>query len=114
MALAAPSGNPVLCHQDLLFENMIRTASGIVVVDWEYARLADPAYDLAVFTTTYSVNDHQRKMLLDAYRSTDSGLPERILYYEKVYALIEILWWQIKGRRLDEQIQKLAGLLASD
>ncbi len=107
MALGVPAGESVVCHQDLLFENMILTTTGIVAVDWEYARMADPAYDLAVFTASYSVNVQQRNILFNAYQSSDTGLPERIAYFEKVYWLIEILWWRLKGRRMGDKINRL-------
>ncbi|MEO2173846.1 MAG: choline/ethanolamine kinase family protein [bacterium] len=101
------SAEPCVCHQDLLFENMIKTGAGIYAIDWEYARLADPAYDLAVFAGNYNLDEGQRKRLLGGYQSRDTELRTRIAYFEVVYALIEILWWQLKGRRLDNKIAKL-------
>ena len=111
--LPVPSAEPVVCHQDLLFENMIKTSQALFAVDWEYARLADPAYDLAVFTNSYNLDEAQRRLLLSAYQSEDPGLPARIAYFEKVYALIEILWWQLKGKRLDDKIATLCERLGT-
>ncbi|CAM3557472.1 Thiamine kinase [Vibrio aerogenes CECT 7868] len=37
-----------LCHFDLGMHNIIKTASGFKVIDWEYAALADPRLDLAM------------------------------------------------------------------
>lgn len=108
--LAVPSMDAtdrVLCHQDLTFENMIRTQKGIVTIDWEYASLSDPAFDLAVFTYTHNLDEKQRLQLLGHYDGNDANLSRRIRYFEMIYAMIEILWWQIRGHRLDAQIGKL-------
>lgn len=37
-----------LCHFDLGDYNLVRSAEGIKVIDWEYAGLADPRLDLAL------------------------------------------------------------------
>ena len=36
---------PVICHHDLVAENIIITESGPVLLDWEYAALGHPALD---------------------------------------------------------------------
>ena len=36
---------PVICHHDLVGENIIITESGPVLLDWEYAALGHPALD---------------------------------------------------------------------
>jgi thiamine kinase len=38
----------VLCHFDLGQYNLLQTANGIAIIDWEYAALADPRLDLAL------------------------------------------------------------------
>ncbi len=48
---SAPSIAPVelcLCHFDLAGYNLVRTATGIKAIDWEYATLADPRLDIAL------------------------------------------------------------------
>ncbi|MGJ7093834.1 phosphotransferase [Vibrio hannami] len=40
--------DPSLCHLDLGGYNIIRTESGIRVIDWEYSGVADPRMDLAM------------------------------------------------------------------
>ena len=112
--LAIPSmesENRVLCHQDLTLENMIRTEERIVTIDWEYASLSDPAFDLAVFTHSHELNDKQLLQLLIHYDGDEPGLPSRIHYFEMVYGMIEILWWQIRGNKLDNRITRLQSKL---
>jgi thiamine kinase len=112
--LAIPSmesGNRVLCHQDLTLENMIHTQERIVTIDWEYASLSDPAFDLAVFTHSHELDEKQLSQLLTHYDGNEPGLPSRIHYFEMVYGMIEILWWQIRGNRLENKITRLQSQL---
>ena len=112
--LSIPSIEPgirVLCHQDLTLENMIRTEERIVTIDWEYASLSDPAFDLAVFTHSHDLDEKQLLQLLTHYDGNEQGLPSRIRYFEMVYGMIEILWWQIRGNRLEKKITKLQSQL---
>jgi Predicted choline kinase involved in LPS biosynthesis len=39
------SWQPVLCHHDLIPENIIETDNGLVLLDWEYAGLGHPEFD---------------------------------------------------------------------
>jgi aminoglycoside phosphotransferase (APT) family kinase protein len=44
----ADAMSPVLAHGDLIQQNVLSTARGIVAVDWERAGVASPATDLAI------------------------------------------------------------------
>jgi thiamine kinase len=35
----------VICHHDLVPENIILTANGLILLDWEYAAMGHPALD---------------------------------------------------------------------
>jgi len=96
--LPAPQ-SPCLCHHDLLFENMIDAGDRLVAIDWEYARLGDPAFDIAVFVETYRLDTAEAACLLSAYDGDGDDLAIRIEYYRELYALIEILWWCIRDPR---------------
>lgn len=104
------------CHSDCLLPNMIALEHGLTIVDWEYAAAADPAYDLAVFSATYDLNQAQLRLLLSAYDPDSLLDAERLLprieYYEKYYRLIEILWWSIRHRPMKAQLESLAHSLA--
>jgi aminoglycoside phosphotransferase (APT) family kinase protein len=102
-----------LCHNDLLRENMIDTDRGLIAIDWEYGRLGDPAFDLAVFVRTYDLDDELTRQLLTAYG--DVSLRERVDAYRELYALIDILWWQIRDPSapdIDDRMRALAERLA--
>ena len=103
----------VLCHQDLTLENMIRTEERIVTIDWEYASLSDPAFDLAVFSYSHDLGERQLSQLLTHYDGNVPDLLPRIHYFEMIYGMLEILWWQIRGSRLENKITNLQNQLGS-
>jgi thiamine kinase len=106
--LPAPD-SPCLCHNDLLFENMIDAGDRLVAIDWEYARPGDPAFDIAVFVETYRLDTAEVACLLSAYDGDGGDLAVRIEHYRELYALIEILWWCIRdpGAAVDTMVATL-------
>ena len=61
------------CHNDLLNANFIRSPAGIRIVDWEYAGMGDPFFDLANFSVNHELTPDECEGLLEAYfgRVTD-------------------------------------------
>ncbi|MGE5265038.1 MAG: phosphotransferase [Acidobacteriota bacterium] len=57
---------PRPCHNDLLNENFLDDGT-ICILDWEYAGMGDPAFDLANFSVHHGFSDEQDRLLLDAY-----------------------------------------------
>ncbi len=55
------------CHNDLLNANFIRKDETIRIVDWEYAGMGDPFFDLANFSVNHELSDEQNEELLTAY-----------------------------------------------
>lgn len=92
--MPSPPSAYCLCHHDLLPENILDTPSGPVALDWEYASLGVPAFDLAVFIEGCQLNEAAQRSLLDTYRGPASL--EDIDGYRDLYRLIEILWWLLK------------------
>jgi thiamine kinase len=59
---------PALCHNDLVAENILQTANGgLLLIDWEYAALGDPFFDLAVVVRHHELDDALARQLLSAY-----------------------------------------------
>jgi thiamine kinase-like enzyme len=54
-------------HNDLLAANFIDTGDGIVIVDWEYAGMGDPFFDLGNFSVNNELDDADQERLLEAY-----------------------------------------------
>jgi thiamine kinase-like enzyme len=59
------------CHNDLLAANFVRGAGRIWVIDWEYAGMGDPAFDLANYATANELDEDGDRALLEAYGSGD-------------------------------------------
>jgi thiamine kinase-like enzyme len=55
------------CHNDLLGANFIRAGERLWIVDWEYAGMGDPAFDLANFAVNNRLDDGGEAALLAAY-----------------------------------------------
>jgi thiamine kinase-like enzyme len=55
------------CHNDLLNANFIDDGKLIRIVDWEYAGMGDPFFDLANFSVNHDLAAGEDEVLLDAY-----------------------------------------------
>lgn len=97
--LAPGAEGPVFAHVDYQGANVIATPRGPVVLDWEYARAAEPGWDLAVFAAGSRLDRRALGRLVDAYR-TAGGRVEgaRVQRLLDVYGLIEHLWWALRSR----------------
>jgi thiamine kinase-like enzyme len=62
---------PVPCHNDLLAANFIHDGERLWIVDWEYAGMGDPYFDLANFAVNNSLDEDGERALLDAYGEGD-------------------------------------------
>jgi len=58
---------PCPCHNDLLTGNFIDDGSTLRIVDWEYAGMGDPFFDLANFVVNHELGAEARSALLEAY-----------------------------------------------
>jgi thiamine kinase-like enzyme len=55
------------CHNDLLAANFIRQGDRIRIVDWEYAGMGDPFFDLANFAVNHGLSEEAERELLQTY-----------------------------------------------
>ena len=55
------------CHNDLLNANFIDDGARIRIVDWEYAGMGDPYFDLGNFSINHGLDPEQDAILLAAY-----------------------------------------------
>lgn len=85
---------PVLCHNDLLAGNIIADEHNVWLVDWEYAGIGHPLFDLAGLSANCALTEAQDIALLAAYHQGDptaNSLREfRIL--KAASSLREALW----------------------
>ena len=59
------------CHNDLLAANFIHGGERLWIVDWEYAGMGDPAFDLANFAVSNDLDEDGDRLLLGAYGGGD-------------------------------------------
>jgi thiamine kinase-like enzyme len=62
------------CHNDLLNANFIDDGSRIRIVDWEYAGMGDPYFDLGNFSINHELDAEQDAVLLAAYLGDAGGI----------------------------------------
>ena len=55
------------CHNDLLNANFIDDGARIRIIDWEYAGMGDPFFDLGNFSINHDLTEAQDRVLLEAY-----------------------------------------------
>jgi thiamine kinase-like enzyme len=55
------------CHNDLLNANFIDDKERIRIVDWEYAGMGDPFFDLGNFSVNHDLGPDEDRILLGAY-----------------------------------------------
>ncbi|MFT7685967.1 MAG: thiamine kinase [Candidatus Azotimanducaceae bacterium] len=97
--IALAEGPPQLCHNDLLPANIIRSVKGTTVIDWEYAQLGDPLFDLAVYAESLSLTQTKTMELISTYGKKIDELS--LMKNRLCYALIETLWWKLKKPQID-------------
>ena len=66
------------CHNDLLAGNVIATEDGrVLIVDWEYAGMGHPYFDLGNVSVNNDFDADAEERLLSAYLERDPGASER-------------------------------------
>lgn len=69
---------PKPCHNDLLNANFIDDGARIRIVDWEYAGMGDPFFDLGNFSINHGLSPDLDEVLLAAYDGVDRARPDRL------------------------------------
>jgi thiamine kinase-like enzyme len=67
IALLAAPLEPRPCHNDLLNANFIDDGRRIRIIDWEYAGMGDPFFDLGNFSINHELTRAEDAILLEAY-----------------------------------------------
>ncbi len=77
------------CHNDLVVENCMGSADDTVFIDWEYAQLNNPWFDLAAIILYYELSHEQAREFLDTYRT---GWSDKINQRIFITSQISLLW----------------------
>ncbi len=57
----------VLCHNDLVKNNLLFKDNGVVIIDWEYASMNNPYFDLASFISENELDEDRANFFLSKY-----------------------------------------------
>jgi thiamine kinase-like enzyme len=88
---------PVLCHNDPYHLNFLDDGS-LWVIDWEYAGMGDPLYDLA--GVAYTLDADKRNLLIETYLGSDHQPLRRDLHQViGVYLCWNITWALVQSTR---------------
>jgi thiamine kinase-like enzyme len=60
---------PVICHHDLIAENIIENHNGVFIIDWEYAALGHPGLDfLRLYGADFADSGDQQSSLQPLFK----------------------------------------------
>jgi aminoglycoside phosphotransferase (APT) family kinase protein len=99
--LARSTRAPVIVHGDPLQGNVLDDGQRLWLIDFEYAQLADPIYDLAAVLACYPRAELWAAMLLTAAGLAGAGLHRQLTAAVRVHAALGQLWRYARGEPLD-------------
>ena len=85
----------VLIHNDLYHANLIGK-DRLFLLDWEYAAVADPLFDLATLLAHYPQAVPLGETLLEAARLSDSASPQMLRHATWLYVLVGYFWYRTR------------------
>lgn len=93
-ALARAPVAPVACHCDPLCENFLDAGDRMWIVDWEYAGMNDPMWDLGDLSVEAGMDEATEEVLLAAWFGHEAPAPARgrVVAYKAMCDLLWTLW----------------------
>jgi thiamine kinase-like enzyme len=92
--LGSPSLRP--CHNDLLNANLLEDGERIRIVDWEYAGMGDPFFDLANFAVNNGLTEDDDRLLLDSYGEPGDDAEARLVLMRFMSDFREAMWGAVQ------------------
>jgi thiamine kinase-like enzyme len=91
-----PGQAQVLCHHDIHAQNLVTEPAGrLWLVDWEYAGLGDPVFDLASCASQLQLNAASAGLLCDEYlRAGGTVQPARLELARWAFDYVQWLWYR--------------------
>lgn len=83
-----------LCHNDALNHNILEPEKKIMLIDWEFAGMGDPYFDLAVIIQHHQLGEKMGGVFLNAYlkRKPEPAELDRLKINCEFYAVLLELW----------------------
>lgn len=83
---------PALFHSDLHHSNIIEAGGRLILIDWEYAAVGDPLFDLACVLAYYPAAASFSGVLLQAAGLAPHATPAMLEHASWLYVLLSFLW----------------------
>ncbi len=93
---------PAPCHNDLLNANFLDDGDRLCIVDWEYAGMGDPFFDLANFSINHELDEGGRGALLEAYFGEVRAKDARTLELMRFMSDIREAMWGVVQTAVSE------------
>jgi len=84
-----------LCHCDPNPANVLFSKSGVCLIDWEYAAVTDPTYDLAAVIETHALDLTEQQILVSSYGRDDVDWAARLGFMQRAYRLVSLCWYAL-------------------
>ena len=92
-----PRAAGVVCHSDLHVMNLIQDDDSLILLDWEYAHVTDPLWDLAGWCANNDFEAEMQRRLLTRYLG-NAPIPSQWQRFRLLLALYDyvcLLWSQL-------------------
>jgi thiamine kinase len=105
-----PRTPDVVCHSDLHILNLLQTDESLMLLDWEYAHVADPFWDLAGWSANNDLAAQTQWDLLQAYLGAVPAASQwqrlRLLLW--LYDYVCLLWSRLCANLRGESVPGIA------
>ena len=100
---AGARSTPVPCHNDLLAANVLVRDADLWIVDWEYAGMGDPFFDLGNLAVNNGLDEGEEERLLKAYlgRTPRDGDRATLGLMRFMSDFREAMWGVVQGTASD-------------
>jgi len=88
---------PALCHNDLNPRNILWRDGQVWLIDFEYAGLNDPCFDLAAVSVEFGFSDELERMWMEAYWGEEVWKERKLAAYKVLY---RALWRQWEAKQI--------------
>lgn len=82
----------VPCHLDLHRGNVLDDGARLWLIDWEYAAIGDPLFDLAVVTSTENFSEEEMQTILKTYFDGRTPTQKEMQYFYFMRVLSDVRW----------------------